>query len=296
MDGTSNDAVPTSAIAMPEVAGFTHEFVDTPGLRTHVAQAGEGDPVLMLHGFPQHWWEWRAIGGALADSYRVICPDLRGSGWTRAASPQILHDAIRGDMIGLLDALGIDRVRIVAHVMGAVVASHLAYQHPDRVHAMVVLAVPPPFMPVTVGMMPAFRHMPRFRFHRRGASLAFIFRPPYVVSELPPDVVATYLAPLGRPEVDVAVREVYRGLVGGEVPRLMSGAYRRQRLHVPSLYAFGEQDRPLTPDFVRRHCGDTSRFADRLEIAAVPDAAHFMTEDAPEVVEALVRDFFDRVG
>lgn len=290
------DAAAAVMPELPDVPGFTHRFLQTPGLRIHVAEIGEGAPVIMLHGLPQHWWQWRSIGAGLADRFRVICPDLRGFGWSHAESSRIEHDAMYDDIIALLDAFGLGRVRVVAHDLGAVVASHLAYRSPERVHALVAMSVPPPFMPMSLGMLPAMRHVPKLRFRRAGSPLAYIFEPPYAVRAMPPEVVATYLAPTVRPEIDGAIREVYRGLIGGEMPLLATGAYRKRRLRVPSLYAFGDEDRPLTAEFVRRHCGDVARYADRFEIASVPDAAHFMTEDNPEAVQSVVRDFFERVA
>ena len=70
--------------ALPVLKGVEHRFVDLPGLRMHVAEAGSGRPLLLLHGFPQHWWEWRKVIPELAQHYRVIVPDLRGAGWTDA--------------------------------------------------------------------------------------------------------------------------------------------------------------------------------------------------------------------
>ncbi|QKJ18839.1 alpha/beta fold hydrolase [Microbacterium hominis] len=288
----ASDAAPP----LPEVAGFTHRFVDTRGLRTHVAEVGEGEPVVMLHGFPQHWWQWRIIGPALAARYRVICPDLRGSGWTRAATTRIERLSMRDDLLGLMDVMGLDRVRIVAHDMGGLPAAQMAYAAPDRVRAMIVLSVPPPFMRLTPAMLPAMRHVPKLRFHRAGRSLAYLFRPPYIAVPMSAATVETYLAPHRDPAIDAAVREVYRGLIGGEAPRLVTGAYRKERLRVPSLYAFSVEDHPLTAPFVRRHCADVSRYADHLEIASVEGAAHFMTDDNPRAVEELALDFFARVG
>ena len=140
-------AAPTTAPPpdMPEVPGFTHRYIETPGLRTHVATIGAGDPVVMLHGFPQHWWQWRHIGKGLAEQYQVICPDLRGAGWTRAATPRIARLTRMDDLIAVMDVMELDRVRLVAHDNGALTAVHLAYAHPDRVRAMIALSVPPPF-------------------------------------------------------------------------------------------------------------------------------------------------------
>lgn len=281
---------------MPVVAGFGHLFIETPGLTTHVATVGEGEPVVMLHGFPEHWWQWRTVGAGLAKRYRVICPDLRGAGWTRAEVRGMTRLTQLDDLLALMDAMQLERVRLVAHDLGALTAAHLAYAHPERVQAMVILSVPPPFMPITVGMVPAMRHIPPLLFHRRGRSIAHLFEPPYVARPMSPATVETYLAPQRRPEIDAATNEIYRWLVFSEMPRMAGGSYRRQRLRVPALYAFGSKDRPLTAEFVREHCGDTARYADHVEFVEVPDAAHFMTDDNPHAVEALIRDFFERMG
>ena len=107
-----------------------------------------------------------------------------------------------------------------------------------------------------------------------------------------PETVATYLAPMRRPEIDGAVAKIARAALAG----FAAGSYRRDRLRVPSLYVLGELDEPLTESFVRKQCGDTARFADHLEFASVDGAAHFMTDDRPDAVEDLVRDFFERAG
>src|SRR5512133_641344 len=72
--------------AWPRLAGVDHRFVQIPSLRMHVAEAGNPDAptVLLLHGFPQHWWEWRKVIPPLAERSRVVAPDLRGAGWTDA--------------------------------------------------------------------------------------------------------------------------------------------------------------------------------------------------------------------
>src|SRR5687767_10943593 len=101
----------------PHLDGVTHRWVDLPGLRMHVVEAGRGDPVLLLHGWPQHWWEWRRVIGPLARTHRVIAPDLRGAGWSTTLedphrmSPQQLVD----DVLALLGALGLETVDVVAH-------------------------------------------------------------------------------------------------------------------------------------------------------------------------------------
>ncbi|WP_217428598.1 alpha/beta fold hydrolase [Microlunatus speluncae] len=74
-------STPTSSWSppLPEASGFDHDVIETPGLRTHVAAIGAGEPVVLLHGFPEHWWQWHAVAPVIAAAgYRAICPDLRG--------------------------------------------------------------------------------------------------------------------------------------------------------------------------------------------------------------------------
>jgi pimeloyl-ACP methyl ester carboxylesterase len=74
------DAQVTGGDSFPEVVGVEHVFLDAGGLRMHVAQAGRGEPILMLHGWPQHWYLWRRMMPLLASRARVLCRDLRGFG------------------------------------------------------------------------------------------------------------------------------------------------------------------------------------------------------------------------
>ena len=72
-----------SAVLMPQVAGVSHRFIQAGRLRVHVAEAGAGPPVILLHGQFQHWYAWRGVVPALAAAgFRLICPDMRGHGWT----------------------------------------------------------------------------------------------------------------------------------------------------------------------------------------------------------------------
>ena len=111
----SGRAQPTE---MPELPGVTHAFITLrTGLRMHVAEAGNPDApaVLLLHGFPQHWWEWRKVIPPLAERYRVVAPDLRGAGWTDAPAEGYTVGDVLADVLALLDALGLRRVGLVAH-------------------------------------------------------------------------------------------------------------------------------------------------------------------------------------
>ncbi|HWK78225.1 alpha/beta hydrolase [Microbacterium sp.] len=282
---------------LPEAPGFEHSVIETPGLRTHIATIGQGDPVVMLHGFPQHWWEWRHVAPTVAAAgYRVICPDLRGSGWTEAIDPRFEPESQLNDVVALLDALGIERAHLLCHDMGAISGMQLAYRHPERVRTIVQLSVPPGFMEFTPRVMPAFAHMPKLLMHRPGGPLDYLFGPRYAARPLSVETRDGYLRVQERPRVTRAVAAMYRGMVVPFSMRLMRGVYKRMRLHPATLVVFGREDGPFAEPTARRICRDHARRADRFELAFVDDAAHFIVDDAPDAVAALALDWFAREG
>ena len=292
-------SVDTSAWSprLPDAPGFDHLVIETPGLRTHVAAIGEGEPVVLLHGFPQHWWQWHAIAPVIAaGGYRVICPDLRGAGWTVADDPRVERETRLRDLLALFDVLGIERAHLVSHDMGTLTAIQLTYDHPERVRTAVQLAVPPGFMTFSPRIIPGFRHLPQFIWHRPGASLRGVFSASYVARPMSEATVEAHLAPLRRPDIDGAVRPLTRGLVLPEAMRLMRGVYRRRRLTVPTLIVYGRRDYPWTEQVLGRICRNPERYADRIEFAYVDEAAHFIADDAPAAVADLALDWFERAA
>jgi pimeloyl-ACP methyl ester carboxylesterase len=124
---------------------ITHRHVDARGLRMHIAEAGTGPLVLLLHGFPESWYSWRHQLTALAAAgFHAVAPDQRGYGLTdapaQAGQYTILH--LTGDVIALLDALGADRAFVAGHDWGAPVAWHAALLRPERVRGVIGLSVP----------------------------------------------------------------------------------------------------------------------------------------------------------
>lgn len=117
------------------------------GIELHVASTGprDGPPVLLLHGFPELWLSWRHQLGPLAEAgYRVLAPDMRGYG--RSSRPEPIeaydHDALRGDVLALIDHVGAERAAIVGHDWGAFLSWHVALAAPERVACAAGLSVP----------------------------------------------------------------------------------------------------------------------------------------------------------
>ncbi|NUT57680.1 MAG: alpha/beta hydrolase [Agromyces sp.] len=281
---------------LPDAPGFDHLVVETPGLRSHVATIGTGEPVVMLHGFPQHWWLWHRVAPRIAErGYRVICPDLRGAGWTEADDPGIERETRLHDLLAIFEALGIERAHVVSHDMGAITATQLAYTHPERIGRAVQFSMPPVFMSFSPRLLPAFRHLPSLLWHRPGSSLRRVFTGPYNAEPLPEATIDAHLAPMRRPEIDQAVRRLYRGMVLAESRRLGRGVYRRMRLTVPTLVAFGRLDTRFDESLIRRVCAHPERFADRMELAFVDGAGKLVPDDAPDTVAELALDWIRRI-
>ena len=104
--------------APPSIPGVSHRDVGVDGVRLHVAEAGDGPPMVLVHGWPQHWWCWRHLIPRPARSYRVLAPDLRGLGWSDAPPGDHAKSSFAADLLALLDAEGLDRVRLIGHDWG----------------------------------------------------------------------------------------------------------------------------------------------------------------------------------
>ena len=127
------------------MAEITHRQIQTNGISMHVAEAGQGFPVVFCHGWPELWYSWRHQVHALADAgFHAIAPDMRGYGGTDApADPaQYTQKIICADMVGLLDALGIEKAVFVGHDWGGSVIWQMGLRYPERVERLVGLNTP----------------------------------------------------------------------------------------------------------------------------------------------------------
>ena len=122
-----------------------HRIVETNGIRMHLAECGAGPLIMLCHGFPESWYSWRHQLNALADAgFHAVAPDMRGYGQTQAPEDieQYTLFHMVGDMVGLLDALGVETAVIVGHDWGAPVAWHAALLRPERFRGVIGLSVP----------------------------------------------------------------------------------------------------------------------------------------------------------
>jgi soluble epoxide hydrolase/lipid-phosphate phosphatase len=146
---------------------FRHQFLETNGIRMHVAEAGAGYPVVMCHGFPELWYSWRHQMRALADAgFRAIAPDQRGYGDTEAPQPieAYTQRQLVADITGMLDVLGIAKCVIIGHDWGGAVAWNAALMAPERIER--VVGINTPFLPrMPVKPTELMKAMAQGRFH-----------------------------------------------------------------------------------------------------------------------------------
>jgi haloacetate dehalogenase len=130
------------------IAGFAHSMVETNGTRLSVHRAGAGEPLVLLHGYPQNHMAWEKVAPTFAEHFDVIVPDLRGYGESDVPPNDADHRAyskreMARDIVGLLDVLGLERAHVLGHDRGARVSYRLALDHPDRVRRLGIIEVVP---------------------------------------------------------------------------------------------------------------------------------------------------------
>lgn len=127
------------------MAEVNHRFIETNGIRMHIAEQGEGRLVVLCHGFPECWYSWRHQLPVLAEAgYHTVAPDQRGYGQTDRPAPIDAYNIFQlaGDIVGLVHALGEEQAVIVGHDWGASVAWYCALLRPDIFRAIALLSVP----------------------------------------------------------------------------------------------------------------------------------------------------------
>jgi pimeloyl-ACP methyl ester carboxylesterase len=280
----------------PDVPGVRHRHVDAGGLSMHVAEAGEGDPLVMLHGWPQHWYMWRKVMPLLAPHAHVLCPDLRGFGWTEAPGGGYDRETMARDVSALLDALGLERVALAGHDWGGWIGFLLCLHEPARISRFVALNIVPPWpsrnprsllevwrMAYQVPL--ALPQLGRRAVELGGARLAL-----RAASDVFTDEEIESFTDRLKGERARASELLYRTFLLREAIPVAAGRYSALPLQVPTLLLFGERDVAIPTHTVREHAART----DALELELVPGAGHFIVDEKPQLVADRILRFIGR--
>jgi pimeloyl-ACP methyl ester carboxylesterase len=124
--------------------GWQHRYIDTNRIRLHCVTQGEGELVVLLHGFPEFWYSWRYQIPALARHFKVVVPDLRGYNDSDKPASGYDLDTLCEDIRGTIAALGYRSAHIVGHDWGGAIAWHLAHRYPESLNRLAILNAPHP--------------------------------------------------------------------------------------------------------------------------------------------------------
>jgi pimeloyl-ACP methyl ester carboxylesterase len=282
----------------PALDGVEHRWVSAGDVSLHVAEAGSGPPLVLVHGWPQHWWAWRRVIPLLAPHARLVMPDLRGLGWSEVPRDGYAKERFADDILALLDALGLERVGLVGHDWGGWTGWLLCARAAERLTGYLSLDTPHPFAPTVLspGRLARMVYQPVLAtpvvgeaiIRRRGVVGAMIRagsarRDAFTAADLD-----LYEAPLREPERARASSLIYRTFLTRELVPVARGRYRDARVDLPVRAIFGARS-PVLPD--DPGAGLRER-APRAEVEVVPGCGHFVAEEEPELVAERARELF----
>jgi pimeloyl-ACP methyl ester carboxylesterase len=285
-----------------------HGWARLNGVVLHYVEAGEpGDPlVVLLHGFPEFWYAWRHQIEALAAEFHVVAPDLRG--YNRSEKPPGVEsyrvDRLVGDLADLIDHFGTERANLVGHDWGGVIAWEFGHRYPERVERLVVLNAPHPEALERELRSPAqlarswyalafqLPRVPEFLLGSIDGWLGAMLRNgPTNPEAFDKDDIERYEQAIARPGALTAALNYYRAFGRSQLRRWFgrSGEHegRNRMIDAPTLVIWGEQDRALGIGLTQ----GLDRWAPDIHVERLPEASHWVQNDAPERVNELLAEF-----
>jgi pimeloyl-ACP methyl ester carboxylesterase len=286
---------------------WTHGMADVePGLRLHYVMAGEAErTIVLLHGFPQTWWEWHLVIPSLVDAgFRVVAPDYRGAGHSWKPAGGYDKRTVADDIHRLLtEHLRIEEpFALVGHDIGLMVAYAYAQAHRDDVSHLVVMDAPLPGTDV----FDRLRSDPRvwhFAFHsardvaemlvagREREYLQYFYNArcfdPSAISEADLDI---YTSAYAAPGAMRAGFELYRAF-DQDVEDNRYALKRNGQLTMPVLAVGGATSTsgPLVEEMMREVAIDVTG-------VRITRAAHWIAEENPAAFTSALLDFLDAAG
>lgn len=234
--------------------------------------------MLLLHGWPQHWYLWRDVIPLVAPHARVIAPDFRGFGWTDVPETGYEKEQLMRDVVALLDQLEIEKVTIAGHDWGGYVGFLMALEHPERVERLLAANVLPPWPsrdPKVARDAWRFMYMPVLSVPGVGGRVGRTLAP----RPIPEPAREAFTARLGG-ERARATERLYRAFFLRELPKVWRGRYSADSLTVATKIVFGTKDGVIT----KRAVEDAASQTDAVELELVADAGHFVVDEKPELV------------
>jgi pimeloyl-ACP methyl ester carboxylesterase len=302
MTSPSTPEGPGSVSGAPNLpAGFTDTFtsryVHTGELRLHAVTGGEGPPLLLVHGWPQFWYQFRLIMPTLARDFSVVAVDQRGIGLSDKPPGGYDTATLADDLVALMDALGHHRFALYGTDVGMPIAYAVAADHSDRVERLVVSEAPIPgvspspplFLPPPLNAMLwhlAFNQLPKINEQLVTGREDIFFGAEFDASagthKLPDDTVRYYIDTLKDPDHLRGSFGFYRA-----IPTSIAQNEQRKtrRLTLPVLAIGGAESSGEGP-------GNTMKLvADDVQAMVLTGCGHWVAEQAPEQLLAALTTF-----
>jgi esterase len=252
-----------------------------------MTEAGSGPPLVLLHGLFGAGQNWGGIRSVLARRFRVLTPDLRNHGASPRA-PEMSYAAMAEDVVGVLDAAGIDRAAVLGHSMGGKVAMALALAHPDRVERLVVADIAPVrYRPALRGYVAAMQALPlQAGLARRDADAM-------LAATIPEAGIRAFLLQNLRFETDPPAWRLGLEELAAAMPVIEDFAVPQgARFDGPVLVMAGE-----TSGYIRAEHHDTFRaLFPAVRFATVTGAGHWVHAENPSGFLALLQPFLDEAA
>jgi pimeloyl-ACP methyl ester carboxylesterase len=271
-------------------AGFQSGTAEVNGTIIHYVRGGRGPAVILIHGFPQDWLEYRSIMPRLADRFTVVAVDLRGIGGSKATEDGYDSANLAADIKQLADELKLDRPYIVGHDLGGQVAFALVQHYPQAARGAMILDTTLPGIagwdeslngPAVwhVGFLQVPGLAEQLVQGRQAAFLGYFFQ----FSKFAPAEREHYLAAYGNSEQLKAAFAMYRAFPDNA----KAASAQRGPNPTPVVLAIGEKS-PFA-SFAPKMAADlrSQGFAS-VEATTIPDAVHYVVEDAPDAVAELI--------
>ncbi|MHA6202940.1 alpha/beta fold hydrolase [Dyella soli] len=287
-------SLPAAAGVKPFPASFRTQDIQTDGATLHVRVGGKGPAVVLLHGFGDTGDMWAPLATDLARDHTVVVPDLRGMGLSSHPEGGYDKKTQAADIRAVLVKLGIDHASVVGHDIGTMVAYAYAARYPDKTDRLVVMDAPVPGIPPwdQIVRLPALWHFdfggPDAERLVAGRERIYLDRfwnefaaDPTRIDEATRQHYATLYA---RPGAMRSAFAQFRSIRQDVVDNQQSMA---TRLRMPVLAIGGGKSFGANEAIVMRHA------ADQVTELVVPDAGHWLMEEAPDATIAAVRDFID---
>ena len=292
---------PVSDNAFPEITDtpVTHRHIDIGEIKIHIAEAGEGEPLLMLHGWPQHWYMWKKQIPFFAKHYRVIAADIRGFGWSDAPSKGYLKDELADDLVKLIHKLGYKEARLLSHDWGGWIGFITAAKNPGLITKHFACNIPPIWPKLDLKLVPATIKLTYMipiatpvlgpNIQRSGFYPHLIFKrgntrkEGWTEEEM--NVFSDRFKDISRAK---AASKLYRDFLLKEYLPLGLGKYKKYHLKTPTYCLFGVKDCQVSTAFLRGY----EKYADDIKIELVQDTGHFIVDEHPDLVNERALRFF----